>query len=832
VLFALTLFAGAVLLFAVQPMTGRMLLPLLGGSPAVWNTCLVFFQGMLLVGYLYSHLTTRYAGLRLQSVLHLALLALVVPALPIGASRQDPPPDATASWLLGALFVSVGLPFFAVSTTSPLLQRWYAGTRARGAADPYFLSVASNLGCLVALLAYPAIVEPHLRLSEQSNWWRWGYVIYAALVAICAGALWTSCRYSVSGDRAVPTDEDSVNREPTVPLAPVPSFPQSGNVAEPEASAKAMRAGPSAGVAFADASGSAGTRPLFVSERSMGAPLRWLILSFVPSSLLVGVTNAITTDIAPIPLLWVIPLSLYLLTFIIVFAPRIRVPLSLLGKLLPLCAVALTLTLLVGATEPLSLVLAIHLITFFVAALICHGRLAAERPPVDRLTSYYLWMSLGGVLGGAFNALAGPVLFHRLGFVEYPLALLITCTLRPVAKEHLRWRVWDVFGPLVLGAITVALVILARAERPDMWARDLAETTGLKPETLKSAICFGAPLFVAYIFVDRPIRFALGLGVLLLAAALDPGMQGRVLHLERNFLGVVKITESPDGEFTRMVHGSTVHGQQRNAPRPKYVATFTLPVGAANPLNELSILAAVDGRWDDRRRPLTYYHPTGPAGITFRFLVDGWRGPRRIGAVGLGTGAIASYARPNQDWTFFELDPAVERLARDERYFTFLRDSQAKSMRIVIGDARLRLADEPDSSFDSLVLDAFSSDAIPIHLLTAEAFSLYERKLAPNGVILIHLSNRYLDLPPVVAKIAETANPPLVVRQNDDLGVSDRDAEDGKYPSIWVIVARRPEDFGPLQRAIHGFLPASPSNSPRWTDDRADVLGAFRKVED
>jgi hypothetical protein len=349
---------------------------------------------------------------------------------------------------------------------------------------------------------------------------------------------------------------------------------------------------------------------------------------------------------------------------------------------------------------------------------------------------------------------------------------------------------------------------------------------------LKSAACFGLPLVVAYFFVDRPVRFALGLGSLFLASVLDPGAHGRPLHVERNFLGVIKITASPDGQFTRMVHGNTVHGQQRNAARPQYAASSVLPLGATSPLQGLSVLAAADGRWDDRRRPLTYYHPTGPAGVTFRFLADGWHGPRRIGAVGLGTGALASYARPDQDWTIYELDPAVERLARDERFFTFLRDSPARSLNVVIGDARLRMTAEPDGTFDLLVLDAFSSDAIPIHLLTAEAFGLYERKLAPSGVILMHLSNRYLDLPPVVVRIAQSMSPPMVVRQNDDLGITDREREDGKSPSIWVIVARRDEDFGPLARPLRGFVPVRESIAPRWTDDRADLLGAFRRGDD
>jgi hypothetical protein len=786
-LYALTLLAGALLLFAVQPLAGRMLLPLLGGSPAVWNTCLVFFQGVLLLGYLYAHLTTRFLGIRRQAVLHIVLLAAVILALPIAVPRADPPAEAPAAWLLGTLFAMVGLPFFAVSTTSPLLQRWYAGTRARGAKDPYFLSVASNLGCLLALVAYPLLIEPALGLSAQSDWWRWGYVGYVGLVALCGIA---------------------VSRDAPAERVTSPSQPGS-----PPTSDEAPR---HAGV-----------------TRSAGASrLTWVVLAFVPASLLTGVTQAITTDVAPIPLLWVVPLALYLLTFVVAFAPGVRLPFGRLGKVLAVCAIALTLALLANATEPLGLVLGVHLLTFFAAALVCHGRLAAERPPADRLTSFYLWMSLGGVLGGAFNALVAPVLFHRLGFVEYPLVLLAACALRPADASRLRLRAWDLAGPLLLGLVAAGLILVARTELVAGWLADLADATALPPDMLMRAACFGVPLFVSYTFVERPIRFALGLGALFLAGATDPGPQGRPLHVERNFLGVIKVTASPDGQFTRMVHGSTIHGQQRTATRPAYVASFALPVGATNPLNELTILAAADGRWNDRHRPLTYYHPSGPAGIAFRFLVDGWHGPRRIGAVGLGTGAIASYARPDQDWTFYELDPAVEWLARDGRYFTFLRDSQARSLNVVTGDARLRLAAEPDGSFDLLVLDAFSSDAIPIHLLTAEAFALYERKLAAGGVILLHLSNRYLDLPPVVAAVAQSMPRPMAVRENDDVGISDREKDEGKSPSIWVVVARRDEDFGPLTRSIRGFLPARPATAPPWTDDRADLLRALRRDED
>jgi hypothetical protein len=530
--------------------------------------------------------------------------------------------------------------------------------------------------------------------------------------------------------------------------------------------------------------------------------------------------------------LWIIPLSIYLLTFILAFAPKLRLPLGSLGKGMAMCVLFLGLAVMMGATEPLWIVLQLHLSAFALVAMVCHGRLAAERPSANRLTSFYLWMSLGGVLGGAFNALAAPVLFHRIGYVEYPLVLIAATLLRSLPRENWQFRIGDVVGPAILGAFVVALIFITKTEFATRWLVEIAELTGMNADIIRRATCFGLPLILTFLFVERPIRFALGLGALFLASALDLGSVGRVLYVERNFLGVVKVTQTTDGQFTRMVHGNTVHGQQRTSPRPQYIASFLQPVGATSSLNELSILAAVDGRWDDRRKPLTYYHPSGPAGVTFRYLVDGWHGPRRIGAVGLGTGAIASYARPNQDWTFFELDPTVERLARDDRYFTYLRDSKARSLNVVLGDARLRLAAEPDRSFDLLVLDAFSSDAIPIHLLTAEAFVLYERKLAPNGVILIHLSNRYLNLPPVVARIAETANPPLVVRENYDFVDKEIEEREGQFSARWVIVARRDEDFGPLQRPIRGFLPVNQSNAPRWTDDRADVLGAITRNEE
>ena len=787
-LYALTLFASATLLFAVQPMAGRMLLPALGGSPAVWNTCLVFFQAVLLFGYFYAHVSSVRLGVRRQAAVHLVLILLPLLVLPITVdSSRAPGAEVPALWLLGTLAVAVGLPFFALATTAPMLQRWFAATESSSAKDPYFLYAASNAGSLVALLAYPFAVEPFLSLGDQSQVWRWGYVGFVALCLFCSVSVLASGRSA--SKRTEPVRAGSVSdgagpvadaagsdgngkSAPVLPALTVPVEPESGGASPPVAESIVQPA---------------------------HHPLRWLLLSSIPSSLLLGVTSYLTTDIAPIPLLWVIPLAIYLLTFIIAFSARIRLPGTLLGRVTAIGILSLTLALLIGATEPLWLVLPLHLVVFFAAALLCHGLLAQSRPPAERLTGFYLWLSLGGVLGGLFNALVAPILFHKLGNVEYPLLLVLVCLVRPATPATRAFRPRDAIAPFLLALAALGLLGAVQwSAAAQSGLRSLAEKTGLPPEMLRSALVFGLPLLAVYCFIDRPIRFAAGLGLLLLVGAFDPGAIGSTLYLERNFLGTVRVTRDPEGKFHRMVHGSTVHGQQR----------------LGSPL------------------PLTYYHPTGPAGVVFRRVVDTWGGPRRIGAVGLGTGSMAYFARPQHDWVFFELDPAVERVARDERFFTYLRDSRAASLRVVHGDARLRLTAEPDASFDVLVLDAFSSDAIPVHLLTAEVLDVYDTKLRDGGLLLFHVSNRYLDLAPVLAKLAETAGRPWVVRYANDISVSPDETEEGKYPSQWVLLARRPADLGVLEKSVLWRRIRAMSDTPRWTDAHANLLSAWKTSDE
>lgn len=768
-LYSLTLFCCAVLLFQVQPMVGKLLLPKLGGTPAVWNTCLVFFQVALLTSYGYAHAATRLLGSRRQALAHLGVLmvpALVLPiAFPDGAFWSHDSNMAPTWLVLRELTVRVGLPFFVIATTAPLVQRWFADSGHRRANDPYFLYAASNLGSMIGLIAYPLLVEPRLPLDGQSRWWMRGYAVCAALISLCAAAL----------------------------LARAPAAAPRGEPPPP-------------------------AEPLTWTRR-----LSWVALAFVPSSLLLGCTTYISTDIAPIPLLWVLPLALYLLSFILVFARRPPLPHGVMVRLLPIAVLPPALVLLTGATElrgvPVWGLVAIHLLALFLAAMVGHGELARDRPPAAQLTEFYLWISAGGALGGLFNALLAPILFHKTGLTEYPLALVLACFLRPWRSDSSQRpslerelaagrgvRFWpggasqraivlDVFLPGAVGALVVAAVLLlARCDH----------NGGI----IRTAVAYGVPCVVVYTFVDRVPRFALGVGALFLASAVTPGTQR--LFLERNFFGVVQVADvtTPEGRrFRTLMHGNTVHGQMS--------------------------LDQVDA--EGRREPLAYYHRTGPIGVLCQTWFKGRPDGQHVGAVGLGAGAVAYYARPGDRWTFYEIDPAVVRVAEDPAYFSYLAECRAGPPAIILGDAYLRLRETPERSFDLLILDAFSSDAIPVHLLTREALALYRSRLRPGGIMAFHVSNRYLNLRPILAKLAEDAG--LVARGwHDSLG----NPQAGKFESEWMIMAEREADFGEV--AWPTFMKGHPDprwpllrprdDTPRWTNDFSNLLSALGRPDE
>jgi hypothetical protein len=728
-LFGLTLLVSAALLFVIQPMIAKMVLPLLGGSPAVWNTCMLFFQAALLAGYAYAHSTTTWLRTRSQAALHAGLLFLPLFFLPLGIpeawARSLPTGSDPSPWLLGLLLAIVGLPFFLVSTTAPLLQRWFSTTGHPAAADPYFLYGASNVGSMVALLAYPLVVEPNLRLTRQCEIWTAGYIVLMVLILACGAIVWRA-----RGDTAKGPEE----------LVDVASADRPG----------------------------------------LGQWCHWIALAFVPSSLMLGVTTYLTTDITPIPLLWVIPLALYLLTFILVFARRPPLPHRWMVHTLPIVVAVLTLIMCLNAAHPALIV--VHLLAFFIAAMVCHGELVRLRPRARHLTAFYLAMSVGGVLGGVFNALVAPLVFTWVA--EYPLALVLACVALPGAGFRTgkpRDRVLDIFIPVVLGVLVAGL---AMRFRPLSASRSGA---------LGPKLFFGLAVFACYTLKNRPVRFALGIGAVLLASHLSDTRFGRVLRQERNFYGVVRVTQDDQGHFRRMIHGNTNHGQQSLDPHR-------------------------------RGDPLTYYHRTGPVGQILEVFCARPARPE-VGVVGLGTGSLACYAEPGQRWTFFEIDPAVVKFARDPGLFTYLKDCRAQSLEFTVGDARIRLRDEPEHRYGLIVLDAFSSDAIPIHLLTREALRLYRGKLAPGGMLAFHISNLYIDLPPVLGALASDAG--LITRLRSDLDLTKDQVAEGKLGSIWAVMVAREQDLGALAQDPRWKAPALRRDNAVWTDDFTDIVRHF-----
>jgi hypothetical protein len=500
--------------------------------------------------------------------------------------------------------------------------------------------------------------------------------------------------------------------------------------------------------------------------------LRWIGLAFVPSSLMLSVTTYLTTDIAAIPLFWVVPLAIYLWTFILVFARRQWIPHALAVRIMPLLILMLVLVMLSEATEPVWLLITIHLLTLFLVGLVCHGELAADRPPAEQLTEFYLWLSVGGVAGGIFNALIAPLIFN--GIAEYPLVLVLACLCRPVPEGEKSWTWADLYWPLALAALTAVLVVGFQAG-------------GLEPGRKSLAAMFCVPAVIVYTFLGRPIRFALGIGALFLASTLYQGVHGEVLYRARSFFGVHRVTFNARRDQHQLVHGNTVHGRQSLR---------------------------------DPSEPLAYFSRSGPIGQVFAEFSK-----PRVAIVGLGAGSLAAYGKPGEEFTFFEIDPVVRHIAKDPKYFTFLRDSQAK-VDIVLGDARLTLQEVPDKSFDMLVIDAFSSDAIPLHLLTREALRIYLDKTTDNCILAFNISNRYLDLEPVLADLARDAG--LVGLIQHDRSPTPEQKEAGKAPSIWAVMARQRGDLGPLTRNIH-WNPLTGRHEPKvWTDDFSNIFSVFK----
>lgn len=726
--FTAALFVSALMLFSVQPMFAKMALPMLGGTPAVWAVSMCFFQAALLAGYCYAHALVRWLTPVRAVGAHAIVLALTFAALPIAlpASLGEPPAGDAYLWLIGVLAVGVGLPFFTVSATAPLLQAWFAKTGHEASADPYFLYGASNLGSLTALLAYPLILEPNLGLAAQSEFWTAGYALLGAMIVGC-GFLMLQTRTDV-------------------------------------------------GEAACDPSASDVAAPLTAAQRAT-----WVALAAIPSGLMVGVTTFITTDVASAPFIWVVPLAMFLSTFILVFRDKLAFNYALVQAALPVPIIIL----IFFATRLSALTAA--LLAFFLAALVCHRELYLRRPDARHLTEFYIWMSAGGVAGGAFSALVAPQIFDSV--LEFKLLLLCALFCRQgvllgVAEKLSFARLAGASG--LIAALLFGYKQLAAA--------------GVVPPT-GPTLSFLIMIALAGLFMTR--RWAEHRALLVLAmivgVAVVPG-DVHTLYSERSFFGTLRVRTTDTGEHHVMFHGTTIHGAER----------VKTPEGApvAEPV------------------PATYYHAvSGPtaAGVALAREVASARGLGfAVGAVGLGAGSLACFSKPGEDWSFFEIDPMVARVARNPALFRFLSHCLPDN-RVVLGDARLTLQKEPAHRFNYLVIDAFSSDAIPVHLLTRESLEMYFKKLAPGGLIAIHVSNRFLDLFPAVGATAATIPGVMALRVNPPTVAPIPDST----PSKVVFLSRDADAMAAVKNRWPEATAPDATKSAPWTDDYSDVLSAL-----
>lgn len=709
--FVVTSFMGAALIFLVQPMFARMATPLLGGAPAVWNVSLVCFQAALLAGYAYAHALSRLKSGRIQLIIHACVLLVGFACLPLHMSDAMGEPDANNPvwWLIGTFVISIAPPFAALSATAPLIQHWYARSGLSDAADPYHLYAASNLGSLLGLAAYPLVVEPFARLTEQTSFWTLGY---AALALCLLYAGWTVSRAGI------------------------------GDASEASRPAEAAQA-------------------LTWRERLM-----WLALAFAPSSLLVGVTSHITTDVAAAPFLWAPPLIIYLLTFVIAFSRKPLVPHSIALMTAPLAAALVALSLSGVMPKSLPLAMGADLFALFAIALACHGALTARRPHASHLTQFYLIMSLGGVLGGAFNALLAPVIFDSV--IEYPLMLIVSLGLLGVGAPR----------PARMTMIFLAIAAVA-----------LLAAAGFKianaPVSPLLQLVLVVPGFAAIIMSRRtPAGAAAALAMATPIAFMFQPMT--TVSSERSFFGVVSVVDSPADNARYMLHGTTIHGSQ-----------------------------SLTG---DRLEARSYYSKGSPIGQA----IQTFREAERVGIVGLGIGGVACYARPGQAWTFFEIDPLVVDVALDSSRFTFMSECQPNAP-ILIGDARLKLAAMQGQTYDILLLDAFSSDSVPVHLVTREAMKIYFDRVGRDGVLIYNVSNRHIDLRPVLARTAATFGAATLTRRHFP---SDEQKKRGVSPSEVVVVSLNSEAIERLRETGDWQSLSSDGGRP-WTDDYSNVVGAM-----
>ena len=721
-LFLLTILTGSFLLFLVQPMIARMALPRLGGAPAVWNSAMLVYQALLLAGYAYAHRLTREPARR-QAIIHIALFAVALLWLPLGiAGLQPPAVGSPIFWVPWLLIASIGPLFFVVAAQAPLMQRWYALSGNEG--EPYALYAASNIGSFAGLIAYPLIVEPFTTLQSQKWIWSIIYLALMALVAICAIQLWRK------------------------------------SVVTPDA-------------------------PQIVEEHNdigWKRRLHWIALAAVPSGLMLSTTAHLTTDLMAMPLLWVIPLGIYLLSFSVAFADD-RTFANIFTRMAPaVLVIAGSFVFIVWGKAAVNGMVA-SLSLLFVVAVSLHAEMYRTRPAPSQLTSFYLMMSVGGVIGGLFCAILAPLVFNWTW--EHPILILAAAVLLPkvglITLDHKNRKVLLVMAVLGIIALTFAVYVVV-SEPEEM--------------TMTKVILAAAIMAIGIITAGFRLPFLLTVAGLLI-------MNGGWSNLQRStdgsrmrsYFGTYTVTDSGNARW--LMHGTTMHGMQLR---------------------------------DEPTRPISYYPPTSGVGIALTKAPELYGPGASVGIVGLGTGTLGCYRKPDQYWQFFEIDPLVIEIARERKIFSFL-EKCAPDVPITLGDARLTLAKVPQGKFDILALDAFSSDSIPLHLLTKEAFATYTRALKSDGLLLVHISNRYIDLNPVIAAEAKANGWHAALRHDSP---TEAMINKGDRASLWIALSPDAAKLAQLTGKVDArkskyrdpdqWIALDPASESAWTDDYASVL--------
>ncbi len=734
-LFTVTILLSAFLLFLIQPMMAKLVLPYLGGAPAVWQTAMLFFQATLLGGYLYAHVLRQKLGTRKHGILHIGLLAVSLICLPltIHSAASVDPAAMPIRWLFLTLLFSVGLPFFLLSSNAPLIQHWYAEHPHSRGRDPYWLYSASNAGSLIALLAFPFLLEPLFDVPYQTGSWS---VLYILFVILVISSIWHLRKHS--------TTEETQTETVTTAIP-------------------------------------------------WRTKCYWLFLAFLPSSMMLGVTTYVTTDIAAVPLFWIIPLALYLLSFVFTFSPRMPF-FEWCAKEQPIAMAILLGAILIGLDQ-ISPLQTLHFVFFFICAMVCHGQLARHKPDSAHLTQFYVWMSLGGVMGGIFNALLAPQLFVHTS--EYSIVLCLVCFIgiKTISEDNERWeRIQDFLIPAAL-AVLLFIAYSMSDWLPALFPDQVAAFTEwyvahsqkkFQGEHIPLFLAIGAAiLYLPRFAPGRPLRFGLYTTALIIALPYSSAHQNNtIVHEQRNFFGVSRVFEIPERNLRTFVHGTTLHGMQPMSGERLNLTSYYYPM--------LEVLDA-----------LPKHIQTAPMALG-----------------GLGTGTLTCLGAKDQPIDIFEIDEAVLAIASDTRFFTYLSDCPMnKNIRIV--DARIGINEAPDGQYGILIMDAYSSDALPMHLMTTEALSIYLSKLQPGGIMAFHISNRYLSLAPILANIADALNLVAVEKnygKQDELRASAR----------WVLMARKQEDFGTLPiGTTTGWHILTGDASRAWTDHYSNILEAL-----